>query len=358
MNDAMNEYLILYYYTEDACTRILCYARVHTARPLHRRHTAPLACRHATCPHACVRTRAGNPTACSARRRPDRKAARERRPARCTFARQGRSVHGSMPVARSTRASLDPRSHRSAHAHTHARPTLTRMLAPRAHARGTHARPTPLHSAHPCARPTRTRASKAVVRPAVVVPAAAAPVSAAVGAVVAVSLAPAVAATVAMVAAIDISACSARHRRARQLWPLTGGPTRSRRGADIAQASGRGRGFTCKSPRLGRVGHAGRGKRTLPARALSSKMIWASPCLRKGMPAVVRRAQCQGRGDTKPRAAGGARQGRAARSSRACRTSGLGCFRACSHLAGVQTNLVCSRGETVVRTLLTPRCSN
>ena len=37
--------------------------------------------------------------------------------------------------------------------------------------------------------------------------------------------------------------------------------------------------------------HAGRGP--LPARALRLKMIWASTCLRVGMPVAVRRAQCR-----------------------------------------------------------------
>ena len=109
--------------------------------------------------------------------------------------REDTRTHGPRLQARgapTTIAVLDPRSRRSAHAHAHACPTLTRMLAPRAHARATRARPTPLRSAHPCARPTRTRTSKAVVRPAVVAPAAAAPDSAAEGAAVAVSMAPAV----------------------------------------------------------------------------------------------------------------------------------------------------------------------
>ena len=61
MNDAMNEYLILYYSYEDACTRVLCYARVHTAGK--RVHTvAPTthcsACLPACDLSACVRTRA------------------------------------------------------------------------------------------------------------------------------------------------------------------------------------------------------------------------------------------------------------------------------------------------------------
>ena len=52
---------------------------------------------------------------------------------------------------------------------------------------------------------------------------------------------------------------------------LAQGPTRSRLAwADNAQASGLGRGITYHWPRLGRVGHVGRQKRSLLARALSS----------------------------------------------------------------------------------------
>ena len=159
--------------------------------------------------------------------------------------------------------------------------------------------------------------------------------------------------------AVTMSQPAERGTGTRQHWPLAQRSTRSRLAwADIAQASGRGRGFTWQPPRLGRVGHVDRGKRSLPARALRLKMIWASTCLRVGMPAAVRRAQCRVRGAPKPRAAGGALQGRAARRRQGlAHLRALGCFRACSHLealAGVQTNLVCSRGETVVRTLLTP----
>ena len=124
-----------------------------------------------------------------------------------------RSVHAR--VARSTLASLGPRSHAcSPHAHAHARPTR----ACSRHTRSTHslALGPPLRSAHEDeglkgggqAGGGRAGSGRAGL-------------SCGGRGVVAVSLAPAVAATVAMVAAIDISACSARHRRARQLWPLT-----------------------------------------------------------------------------------------------------------------------------------------
>ena len=68
---------------------------------------------------------------------------------------------------------------------------------------------------------------------------------------------------------------------------------RQSRWADITQTGGRGREFTCHWPRLGRVEHVGRRKMSLPARALSTKMMWAPPCLRTGILAAVRRAQCR-----------------------------------------------------------------
>ena len=43
------------------------------------------------------------------------------------------------------------------------------------------------------------------------------------------------------------------------------------RWADIAQAGGAGRAFTCHSPRLGRVGHVGRAERWTAERTLSSR---------------------------------------------------------------------------------------
>ena len=65
----------------------------------------------------------------------------------------------------------------------------------------------------------------------------------------------------------------------------------ARDGTDIAQAGGDRRKTTCQSPRLGRDGHVGRRKRSLPAHTLSAQLVWSPPCLRGGRPAAVRRAQ-------------------------------------------------------------------
>ena len=104
-----------------------------------------------------------------------------------TVAQHGRSVHAC--VAWPTLASLVPRS---AHAHAHARPTLTRMLAPRAHARATRARPTPLRCGPTLALGPQTRATQVEDRTAVDATATAATDTAVVGTTVADSMATAV----------------------------------------------------------------------------------------------------------------------------------------------------------------------
>ena len=145
MNDAMNEYLTLYYSSEDVCTRILCYGSCDTQTCGVRHCTIS---RQATRPHESARARAGATSACCSRH-PCRMLRARARP---TFARHGRSVHAR--VARSMPASLGTRPRRSAHArvarHTRASlGTCSRACSPHARMRGPHALD-PL----PCARPT------------------------------------------------------------------------------------------------------------------------------------------------------------------------------------------------------------